>query len=145
MKFIIPENRVSNLMENLLNEDRDYLLPQNHPLIKTIKASFGKEPFIFNTSYVAPFAEDDSVVDVHIAYSTPKINLWKEDEMYKGTIYILVEKIILSLREDAEQVYGYHDIPTWIWDDLQDHLADSISDWNIPVDVDFDITIKKKY
>jgi hypothetical protein len=144
MKFIIPENRVNSIVKNLLNEDRDYMLPQNHPMIKVIRGSFGKEPFIFNTSYTAPFAEDDSYVDVEITYSIPKMNLWKEDDMYKGTIYILVEKIILSLGEYADRVYGYHDIPTWIWDDLQDYSADNINDWNLPVEVDFNIEIKKK-
>jgi hypothetical protein len=144
MKFIIPKNRVSNLMENLLKEDRDYMLPQNHPMIKVIRGSFGREPFIFNTSYAAPFAEDDSYVDVKIVYSIPEINLWKKDDMYEGTIYILVEKIILSLGGYSYQVYGYHDIPTWIWDDLQDHLTDNINDWNLPVEVDFNLEIKKR-
>jgi hypothetical protein len=144
MKFIIPKNRVSNLMGNLIKEDRDYMLPQNHPMIKVIRGSFGKEPFIFNTSYEAPFAEDDSYVDVKIIYSIPEINLRKEDDTYIGTIYILVEKIILSLGEDVDQVYGYNDIPTWIWDDLLDHLADNINDWNLPVEVDFDLEIKKR-
>lgn len=144
MKFIIPENRINSIVKNIIKEDRDYLLPQNHPMIKVIRGSFGKEPFIFNTSYDAPFAEDDSYVDVEITYSIPKINLWKEDDMYKGTIHILVEKLILSLGENTEQVYGYHDIPTWIWDDIQDYLSDKINDWNLPVECDFDIKVKKK-
>lgn len=144
MKFIIPENRINPIVKNLIKEDIDYVLPQNHPMIKVIRGSFGKEPFIFNTSYTAPFAEDDSHVDVEITYSIPKINLWKEDDMYKGTIYILVEEIFLSLNEHTEQVYGYHDIPTWIWDDLSDYLRDKITDWNLPVDCDVNIEIRKK-
>jgi hypothetical protein len=144
MKFIIPENRINLIIKNLIKEDRDYMLPQNHPMIKVIRGSFGREPFIFNTSYAAPFTEDDSYVDVKIVYSIPEINLWKKDDMYEGTIYILVEKIILSLGGYSDQVYGYHDIPTWIWDDLQDHSDDNINDWNLPVEVDFNIEIKKK-
>lgn len=144
MKFIIPEYKINPIIKNLLKEDRDYLLPQNHPMIKVIKGSFGKEPLIFHTSYAAPFAEDDSYVDVEITYSIPKISLWKEDDMYKGTVHILVEEIFLNLNEHTEQVYGYHDIPAWIWDDIQDYLADKIEDWRLPVAVDFIIKVKKR-
>jgi hypothetical protein len=144
MKFIIPENKINSIVKNLLNEDRSYLLPQNHPMIKVIRGSFGKEPFSYNTSYAEPFSEDNSYIDVKIVYSIPEINLWKKDDMYEGTIYILVEKIILSLGEYSDQVYGYHDIPTWIWDDLQDHLGDNINDWNLPVECDVNIEVKKK-
>ena len=144
MKFIIPENRVNSIVKNLIKEDRDYLLPHNHPMIKVIKGLLGKEPFIFNTSYAAPFAEDDSQVDVEITYSIPQINLWTDNDMFIGTMYILVEKIILSLGGYSDQVYGYHDIPTWIWDDLSDYLKDKINDWNLPVDCDVNIEIRKK-
>lgn len=144
MKFIIPENRINPIVGNLIKEDSDYLLPQNHPMTKVIRGLFGKEPFIFNTTYNTPFAEDDSYVDVKILYSIPEINLWKKDDTYEGTIYILVEKIILSLGRYSDQVYGYHDIPTWIWDDLLDNLADNINDWNLPVEVDFTLEIKER-
>lgn len=144
MKFIIPENRVNSIVKNLIKEDEDHLLPHNHPMIKVIKGLLGKEPFIFNTSYEAPFAEDNSQVDVEITYSIPQINLWTDNDMFIGTIYILVEKIILSLDGYSDQVYGYDDIPTWIWMDLQDYLADKINDWNLPVDCDFNIEVKKK-
>ena len=139
MKFIIPENRVNNVMVNYLNEDNDKRLPQNHPMIKAIKGSFGKEPYEFETNYSAPYSLGDEYVDAKIIYTVPVISIWKDDNHYKGTIYIFVEKILLSLNDDVEQVYKYYDVPTWIWDDIQDKLLEDIENWNLPVSVDFEI------
>jgi len=147
MKFIIPKNRVFNLMENLLREEREEYLPQDHPLIKTIKASFGKEPYVYETSYAAPYSMGEDYVDVKIIFSISKISLWRHNvrNEYVGTVYILVEKIILTLNNDVEEFNKLDNIPSWIWEDIQDKLLENISNWNIPIDVDFDIKMKKKY
>jgi hypothetical protein len=85
--------------------------------------------------------------DVKIIYKITGVNVWKSTiaDFYEGTVHVEVDNI--NVKPVADD-YDYHfeemeidDIPSWIWDDLQDKISDDVAKFfSTDVDVDFGFT-----
>jgi len=86
----------------------------------------------FETSFTPRYFSDE-YYDVKIIYKILGVNVWKheDEEYYTGTVHIDVDSI--NVKPVADN-YEYHfeemeidDIPSWIWDDLQDKIIDDVA------------------
>ena len=97
----------------------------------------------FETTFSPRYFSDD-LYDVKIIYAISGVNVWKSTiaDFYEGTVHVEVDSINVKPVGDD---YDYHfeemdidDIPSWIWDDLQDKIADDVSKFfSADVDVNF--------
>lgn len=100
----------------------------------------------FETTFTPRYFSDE-YYDVKIIYKILGVNVWKpEDEKYyTGTVHIDVDSV--NVKPVADD-YEYHfeemeidDIPSWIWDDLQDKIiADVAKFFYADVDVNLGFT-----
>ena len=100
----------------------------------------------FETTFTPRYFSDE-YYEVKIIYKILGVNVWKpEDEKYyTGTVHIDVDSV--NVKPVADD-YDYHfeemeidDIPSWIWDDLQDKISDDVAKFfSTDVDVDFGFT-----
>jgi hypothetical protein len=100
----------------------------------------------FETSFTPRYFSDE-YYDVKIIYKILGVNVWKheDEEYYTGTVHIDVDSI--NVKPVADN-YEYHfeemeidDIPSWIWDDLQDKIiADVAKFFYADVDVNLGFT-----
>jgi hypothetical protein len=110
-----------------------------------INHNFGE----YNTEYNNTF--DEVTLDVSIEYHVEKSVVWKSklENMafyqgfrteYEGTIYIIVDRLLVGLKDEDtwERMYGYDDIPEYIWDDLKETIWGQVKKY-FDTDVDFDI------
>jgi hypothetical protein len=86
----------------------------------------------FETTFTPRYFSDE-YYEVKIIYKILGVNVWKpEDEKYyTGTVHIDVDSV--NVKPVADD-YEYHfeemeidDIPSWIWDDLQDKIIDDVA------------------
>lgn len=152
MKYIVRHNSLVKTFKKILKEygnvrftSGDDYLPQDHPLIKTIKAAIGiKQPLKFSTTFSFPYSTDE-YFKVFLNYQVDKISMWKEpdDENYKGTIHILITDIKLIDDYGDYDVEDEDEIKSDVWEELTELLLTNIESWNLPVDVDFSFLWKK--
>ena len=100
----------------------------------------------FETSFTPRYFSDE-YYDVKIIYKILGVNVWKheDEEYYTGTVHIDVDSV--NVKPVADN-YEYHfeemeidDIPSWIWDDLQDKIiADVAKFFYADVDVNLGFT-----
>ncbi len=100
----------------------------------------------FETTFTPRYFSDE-YYDVKIIYKILGVNVWKheDEEYYTGTVHIDVDSV--NVKPVADN-YEYHfeemeidDIPSWIWDDLQDKIiADVAKFFYADVDVNLGFT-----
>lgn len=100
----------------------------------------------FETTFTPRYFSDE-YYDVKIIYKILGVNVWKheDEEYYTGTVHIDVDSV--NVKPVADD-YEYHfeemeidDIPSWIWDDLQDKIiADVAKFFYADVDVNLGFT-----
>jgi hypothetical protein len=138
-------HKVKGTNSNIVTEseswaDRNYRLPKKHPMVQAIIRVIG-ESGVFNDSYSLPYSENDDMEDYQIDYHIDKVSLWADDDgEYNGTIYLMLDKIILgdSEGDDWTRVYGRDDLPSFCWDDLEEEIIEKIEKWipNVGVDIE---------
>ena len=136
-------HKVKGTNSNIVTEskswaDRNYLLPKKHPMVQAIIKAVG-EAGVFNDSFIQPY--DENMVDFQIDYHIDKVSLWAdEDGEYIGTVYLMLDKIILgdSDGDDWVRVYGRDDLPSFCWDAMEEEIIERIEKWipNVGVDID---------
>ena len=97
------------------------------------------EAGVFNDSFIQPY--DENMVDFQIDYHIDKVSLWAdEDGEYNGTVYLMLDKIILGDSDgyDWTRVYGRDDLPSFCWDAMEEEIIERIEKWipNVGVDID---------
>ena len=110
-----------------------------------INHNFGE----YNTEYNNTF--DEVTLDVSIEYHVEKSVVWesKLENMafyqgfrteYEGTVYIIVDRLLVGLKDEDtwERMYGYDDIPEYIWDEFKETIWGQVKKY-FDTDVDFDI------
>ena len=137
-------HKVKGTNSNIVTEseswaDRNYRLPKKHPMVQAIIRVIG-ESGVFNDSYSLPYS-DDNIEDYQIDYHIDKVSLWTDDDgEYNGTIYLMLDKIILgdSEGDDWTRVYGRDDLPSFCWDRLEEEIIEKIEKWipNVGVDIE---------
>jgi len=100
----------------------------------------------YDTTFTPRYFSDE-MYDVKIIYKITGVNVWKSTiaDFYEGTVHVEVDNI--NVKPVADD-YDYHfeemeidDIPSWIWDDLQDKISDDVAKFfSTDVDVDFGFT-----
>ena len=100
----------------------------------------------FETTFTPRYFSDE-YYEVKIIYKILGVNVWKheDEEYYTGTVHIDVDSV--NVKPVADN-YEYHfeemeidDIPSWIWDDLQDKIiADVAKFFYADVDVNLGFT-----
>jgi len=105
----------------------------------------------FETWFSQPY-DDNERVDVYIEYSFDKEGtyFWKTDiqeddepQRYEGTIYLLINKLMVGNEEDDTwESVGYHEIPDYIWSDDFDgsiikKIQPLLTSFNLDVDFDY--------
>lgn len=135
-------HKVKGTNSNIVTEskswaDRNYLLPKKHPMVQAIIKVVG-EAGVYNDSFIEPY--DENMVDFQIDYHIDKVSLWAdEDGDYNGTIYLMLDKIILgdSDGDDWTRVYGRDDSPSFCWDAMEEEIIERIKKWipNVGVDI----------
>ena len=138
-------HKVKGTNSNIVTEseswaDRNYRLPKKHPMVQAIIRVIG-ESGVFNDSYSLPYSENDDMEDYQIDYHIDKVSLWADDDgEYNGTIYLMLDKIILgdSEGDDWTRVYGRDDLPSFCWDRLEEEIIEKIEKWipNVGVDIE---------
>jgi hypothetical protein len=138
-------HKVKGTNSNIVTEseswaDRNHLLPKKHPMVQAIIKVIG-EAEVFNDSYSLPYSENDDMEDYQIDYHIDKVSLWVDDDgEYNGTIYLMLDKIILGDSEgnDWERVYYRDDLPSFCWDRMEEDIIERIEKWipNVGVDIE---------
>ena len=138
-------HKVKGTNSNIVTEseswaDRNYRLPKKHPMVQAIIRVIG-ESGVFNDSYSLPYSENDDMEDYQIDYHIDKVSLWADDDgEYNGTIYLMLDKIILgdSDGDDWERVYYRDALPNSCWDRLEEEIIEKIKKWipNVGVDIE---------
>jgi hypothetical protein len=121
-------------------KESDGRLPKTHPMIKAIVKVIG-EAGEFDDSYSMPYSDNDDMVDYHIEYHVDKVSLWAEgDGEFSGTIYLIIDRIILGDSDGDEwtRVYYRDDLPSWSWDRMEEDILSKIEKWipNVGVDIE---------
>jgi hypothetical protein len=138
-------HKVKGTNSNIVTEseswaDRNYLLPKKHPMVQLIIKVIG-EVGVYNDSFIQPYDENDDMEDYQIDYHIDKVSLWADDDGdYNGTIYLMLDKIILgdSDGDDWTRVYGRDDLPSFCWDAMEEEIIERIKKWipNVGVDIE---------
>lgn len=97
----------------------------------------------FETTFTPRYFSDE-YYDVKIIYKILGVNVWEhEDEKYyTGTVHIKVDSVnvkpVVDNYEHNFEVMEMDDIPSWIWDDIQDKIIDDVAKFfSADVDVNF--------
>ena len=133
-------------MERLLEEsfhEADFADREVSNQIRDFLETFHGE---YDTTFTPRYFSDE-MYDVKIIYKITGVNVWKSTiaDFYEGTVHVEVDNI--NVKPVADD-YDYHfeemeidDIPSWIWDDLQDKISDDVAKFfSTDVDVDFGFT-----
>ena len=137
MKLIITESQ----FKKILKEERDTEVGEL--ITDFINSNFGK----FESSYYNP--SEDDVINLSIEYHIEKCSIWKTkpenvppyqlfSTEYEGTVYIIVDRLLVDLNNTWERMYGYDDIPEFIWDEFKEKIWTQVKKY-FDTDVDFDI------
>ena len=145
MKLIITESQY----KKMLNES-ERKNDVGEMITEFINDNFGE----YNTEYNNTF--DEVTLDVSIEYHVEKSVVWKSKSEnmafyegvgpeYEGTVYIIVDGLLVGLKDKDtwERMYGYDDIPEYIWDEFQETIWTQVKKY-FDTDVDFDIEFNEK-
>ena len=116
MKLIITESQYKKILK-----ESERLNDVGEMITDFINENFGE----YNTYYNNTF--DEITLDVSIEYHVEKSVVWESDlgsSKYAGTVYIIVDRLLVGLKDvdTWERMYGYHDIPDYIWDGFMDEI-----------------------
>ena len=143
---------MKNIIRKILKEETSRHLPQDHPLIKTIKKMVGNE---YNDWFSDRFNEER--YDYQITFHIPKITMWKvtdEDREYKGpwqsyrphpdaiwggSIYIKITKIKITDSEGRVDFLDINDFPDSSREDFEDFIINTVGKWIPGADLDVSI------
>ena len=140
MKLIITESQFKKILK-----ESDHQNDVSEMITEFINNNFGE----YNTEYNNTF--DEVTLDVSIEYHVEKSVVWKSklENMafyqgfrteYEGTVYIIVDRLLVGLKDEDtwERMYGYDDIPEYIWDEFKETIWGQVKKY-FDTDVDFDI------
>jgi hypothetical protein len=137
MKLIITESQYNKILKesNRLNDVGEMITD-------FINENFGE----YNTYYNNTF--DEITLDVSIEYHVEKSVVWESNwgsSKYEGTVYIIVDRLLVGLKDvdTWERMYGYDDIPDYIWDGFKEIIWEQVRKY-FESDIDFDIEFNEK-
>ena len=123
------------LIKKVLRENTEtYYLDDDNGWVKAIKKLIDLNN-TFESEY-SDFDENENF-EIKIKYSTSKVRVWKSDDLesIEGTIYLTIDKLLIYDGDGWSRLYSYFDIPSWVWDDLEEKLIDDLSGF-VPITVD---------
>ena len=115
------------LIKKVLREEtgKSYYLPEEHPIVKIIKKLINSNDD-YETETI-DFYENDSK-EIKIKYSVNRVRVWPiEDGKFEGTIYLNIDGLLMYDGDGWVRLYGYHDIPEYVWDDFYENILDYLS------------------
>ena len=115
------------LIKKVLREEtgKSYYLPEEHPIVKIIKKLINSNDD-YETETIE-FYENDSK-EIKIKYSVNRVRVWPiEDGKFEGTIYLNIDALLMYDGDGWGRLYGYHDIPEYVWDDFYETTLDYLS------------------
>jgi hypothetical protein len=144
---------MKNIIRKILKEETSRHLPQDHPLIKTIKKMVGNE---YEETFIDSWNEE--TYEYKITFDVPKISMWKvtdedrehysfktykpdNDSIWEGTIYVKVMKLKIFDSLGNVEFLDFDNIPDYSRRDFEDYISDTVAQWipgaNLDVSVDF--------
>lgn len=115
------------LIKKVLREEtgKSYYLPEEHPIVKIIKKLINS-----NDDYETETIDyyENNSKEIKIKYSVNRVRVWPiEDGKFEGTIYLNIDALLMYDGDGWERLYGYHDIPEYVWDDFYETILDYLS------------------
>lgn len=132
-----------DLIKKIIREevDYDFTLDNNHPMVRAIVNVIG-EVGEYEDWYTTPYSDNEDATDVFIRYKIDKVSLWKEEEndYFLGTLKLIVTDILIGYSEEDEwdRVYYRDDLPSFIWERLEENIIENVEKWvpNVGVDIE---------
>jgi hypothetical protein len=120
------------LIKKVLREEvgESYYLPEEHPIVKIITKLINTNDD-YETETI-DFYEDNSK-EIKIKYSVNKVRVWSiDDDKFEGTIYLNIDGLLMYDGDGWTRLYGFHDIPEYVWDDFYEFILEYVSKF-IPI------------
>jgi hypothetical protein len=135
MNLVVTESQFKKILEEVSNDEISKLITD------FINENFGE----FESEYLNTF--DEIILDVLVEYHVKKSSIWDANwggEKYEGTVYIIIDRLLVGSKDQDtwERMYGYDDIPEFIWDELEDKLWNELKKY-FDVNVDFDFEMNE--
>jgi len=137
--------------ESIQESRKDYHEDKITHTVNSLLKKYIPDNSTFETWFSQPY-DDNERVDVYIEYSFDEEDtyFWKTDiqeddepQRYEGTIYLLINKLMVGNEEDDTwESVGYHEIPDYIWSDDFDgsiikKIQPLLTSFNLDVDFDY--------
>ena len=128
-----------DLIKKILREEvgESYYLPESHPIVKIIKKLINTNDDYETICSYLPFETieyyENNSKEIKIKYSVNKVRVWDiDDDKFEGTIYLNIDGLLMYDGDGWTRLYGFHDIPEYVWDDFYEFILEYVSKF-IPI------------